>query len=209
MHAEEQAKLSEASNGKAKSWPLGQAWSNFNLGNHDNSRVASRYGHNLVDAVHMVFMLLQGTPITYYGDEIGMVDTETTSTGLRDQYRTPMQWDGTLANAGFSEGTPWLPVNSNSETVNVAYQQEMANGHLKVYQQLSKLRHTESILYGTTTFMTNGTFFGYARVKKGNPGYLVVVNFGQEPIVQDVTGMNLVPERASIEVKGATSEHDE
>ncbi len=50
------------------------AWPNFNLGNHDNERLSTRVGDELVDAMNMVYMLLPGTPITYYGEEIGMVD---------------------------------------------------------------------------------------------------------------------------------------
>ena len=53
---------------------LTKAWSNFNTGNHDNSRLASRLTSELVDGFNMLVMLMQGTPITYYGDEIAMVD---------------------------------------------------------------------------------------------------------------------------------------
>ena len=59
---------------------LTKAWSNFNTGNHDNSRLASRLTSDLVDGFHMLVMLMQGTPITYYGDEIGMVDGATKRT---------------------------------------------------------------------------------------------------------------------------------
>ena len=50
-------------------------------------------------------MMLQGSPITYYGDEIGMTDNDKIQINSylqeRDPYRTPMQWDDT-ANAGKS-----------------------------------------------------------------------------------------------------------
>jgi glycosidase len=69
------------------------AWPNFQLGNHDNGRVASRFGPELVDAMNMVYMLLPGTPITYYGEELGMVDGVLESPNdKRDPERTPMQW---------------------------------------------------------------------------------------------------------------------
>lgn len=41
------------------------------LGNHDNGRVASRLGVDLSDALNMVSLLLPGTAITYYGEELG------------------------------------------------------------------------------------------------------------------------------------------
>ena len=51
--------------------------------------------------MNMVIMMLQGSPITYYGDEIGMSDSDKISNPdeKRDPYRTPMQWDDTT-NAG-------------------------------------------------------------------------------------------------------------
>lgn len=54
--------------------PNKHAWPNFNLGNHDKPRVGKRLGHALVDAFNMIMLLLPGTPVTYYGDEIGMID---------------------------------------------------------------------------------------------------------------------------------------
>ena len=77
------------------------AWPNFQLGNHDRSRVASRLGPELVDAMNMIYMLLPGTPITYNGEELGMVDgvSNPPPADKRDLYRTPMQWSAET-NAG-------------------------------------------------------------------------------------------------------------
>ena len=80
--------------------PIGKAWPNYNIGNHDNPRAANRFGTKLLDAMNMVIMMLQGSPITYYGDEIGMSDNDNIKNDdERDPYRTPMQWDDT-SNAG-------------------------------------------------------------------------------------------------------------
>ena len=46
----------------------------FQLGNHDQSRVATRLGEKYVNAANMMALLLPGTATTYYGEEIGMVD---------------------------------------------------------------------------------------------------------------------------------------
>jgi glycosidase len=49
--------------------------------------------------MNMIYMLLPGTPITYYGEEIGMSDGVASGSDPREAYRTPMQWsDG--SNAG-------------------------------------------------------------------------------------------------------------
>merc|ERR1711983_411901 len=63
--------------------------------------------------------------------------------------------------------------------------------HLKVFSSLaSKMRHQESILFGeinqNTTFVIDNVF-GMARVKKGNPGYLLLVNFGATDVEVDLT----------------------
>ena len=57
--------------------------------------------------MNMVIMMLQGTPITYYGDEIGMEDYDKASESepdpKRNLYRTPMQWDGKSDYAGMHQ----------------------------------------------------------------------------------------------------------
>lgn len=88
----------------------------FQLGNHDQSRVASRFGTDLVDGMQMIQLLLPGTAIVYQGDEIAMVDTFLNWDQIvdppginagptryyeftRDKNRTPVQWDSSK-NAG-------------------------------------------------------------------------------------------------------------
>jgi glycosidase len=44
------------------------------LGNHDNSRIATRVGPENVNIANALLLLLGGTPIVYYGEEIGMED---------------------------------------------------------------------------------------------------------------------------------------
>jgi maltose alpha-D-glucosyltransferase/alpha-amylase len=56
-----------------------------------------------IELMNGMLMSLPGTPIIYYGDEIGMGDN--INLGDRNGVRTPMQWDGGL-NGGFSTATP-------------------------------------------------------------------------------------------------------
>ena len=107
-----------------------------------------------------------------------------------------MQWTGDEA-AGFTSGTPWLPVNSDYTSVNVEVMEEDETSHLAVYRQLTKLRHTETILFGDTQMMTESTALAIARVKKGNPGYLAVINFGAEPVKLNVN-LDHIPERGTL-----------
>lgn len=88
------------------------------LGNHDHGRVASRFGGDLVDCLNMILLMLPGTAVTYYGEELGMEDTPVSweltvdPAGLnvgpekykdhsRDPERTPMHWNA-FKNAGMT-----------------------------------------------------------------------------------------------------------
>jgi maltose alpha-D-glucosyltransferase / alpha-amylase len=55
-----------------------------------------------IEAAYALLLSLPGSPVLYYGDEIGMGDS--IELGDRDGIRTPMQWDGS-ANAGFAPPT--------------------------------------------------------------------------------------------------------
>src|SRR5262245_44986907 len=87
---------------------------------------------------------LPGTPIIYYGDEIGMGDN--IYLGDRNGVRTPMQWSGDR-NAGFSRANPqklYLPVNIDPEyhyeAVNVETQQNNTSSLLWFTKRLIALR---------------------------------------------------------------------
>ncbi len=43
-------------------------------GNHDNTRIGTRIGVDFIDFANALNLLLGGTAVTYYGEEIGMVD---------------------------------------------------------------------------------------------------------------------------------------
>merc|ERR1712141_592348 len=130
------------------------SWPNFCIGNHDHQRVASRLGSENVDIMNMITLMLPGTPFTYYGEEIGMIDG---TTGLdREQYITPMQWSND-PNAGFSSADPWIAVNPDYNSgVNVAELDSNENSHIHVYREVASLREDKAILYGSTNITVKG-----------------------------------------------------
>ena len=160
--------------------------------------------------MNMIYMLLPGTPITYYGEEIGMQDGQVRQSfhlnaieiirifspqitpapsDERANYRTPMQWNSN-ANAGFTgAASPWLPVNGDYATLNVDKQQKAESSHLKVYKALAEKRHERAVLFGELDMMANGTVFAYNRVKKGSPGILVAANLGSEAVTADLSNL--------------------
>ncbi|HEX7095743.1 MAG TPA: maltose alpha-D-glucosyltransferase, partial [Acidimicrobiales bacterium] len=80
-----------------------------------------------IELLNGLLFSMPGTPIVYYGDEIGMGDN--VYLGDRDAVRTPMQWSGDR-NAGFSRANPqqlYLPVvidpEYHYEALNVEAQQ--------------------------------------------------------------------------------------
>ena len=177
------------------------AWPNYCLGNHEQSRAATRLGPEKATAMNMILMLLKGTPFTYYGEEIGMVDGTSANA---DKYRTPMQWSGD-ANAGFSSANPWIPLNSDYQEVNVAKAEETEDSILKIYRQMTNLREDEAILFGDTNFKVQDNTFVLSRVKKGNPGYLFVSNFGESESTLDLSKMPNIAERGILSISAPKS----
>jgi oligo-1,6-glucosidase len=109
----------------------------------------------------------------------------------RDNGRTPMQWDTTV-NAGFGTGTPWLPVNRNYSTVNVAAQEKDPNSCLNYFRAMQKLRKEHEVLvYGKYTLIDkdNPAVFAYTREWKGKK-WLVLLNFKDKPATVK-TGLDL------------------
>ena len=58
----------------------------FQTGNHDNGRISDRIGPKFVDAMNMLLLTLPGTPTTYYGEEIGMVNGNYTGLTPKDTF---------------------------------------------------------------------------------------------------------------------------
>jgi len=133
--------------------------------NHDQPRQWDRYGdgiHNDAIARLMAALLLttQATPQMYYGEEIGMRTTpprrrEDVRDPIgklgwpeekgRDGERTPMQWDSSV-NAGFTTGTPWLPVPESANRYNVEVEKRDPESLLNFYKRLISLRRSRPAL---------------------------------------------------------------
>ena len=181
-------------------------WPVFVISNHDNPRSYVRYGdgqHNdqIAKLMAGLYLTLRGTPIMYYGEEIGMTNNDPTrkedvqdpigklgwpKEKGRDGERTPMQWDST-ANAGFSTAKPWLPVPSSYTTHNVTTELKEPDSILSFYQKLLALRHTNRALLDGEYIALNQddpTVLSFLRKYK-DEAVLVVLNMSGSP--QSVT----------------------
>jgi alpha-glucosidase len=110
----------------------------------------------------------------------------------RDPERTPMQWDAS-ANAGFAGPgvTTWLPVAVDYRTRNVAAQAAGPKSMLSLYRALAALRRAEPALHRgayRSVDVDADDVFAYVRSVAGCDSFLVVLNFGDQPRMVDVSG---------------------
>jgi len=84
----------------------------------------------------------------------------------RDNARTPMQWDDS-PQAGFTTGTPWLPVTGNYPRINAADQTRDPDSVYHYYRRLIALRHRyDVIVYGAFVPLLeeDPNVYAYARI---------------------------------------------
>jgi len=171
------------------------AWPNYVLGNHDEPRLATRYGRDQARVAAMLLLTLRGTPTLYYGDEIGMTDVaippdrrqdpwvpDPAEAG-RDPCRTPMQWNPG-PNAGFAPpevDEPWLPLSHDFETVNVESQLARQTSMLQLYGRLLAYRRENPALQqGAYQALDDVPEACYVFVRRaGMDGILVALNFSE------------------------------
>jgi glycosidase len=106
------------------------------LTNHDMDRVINQLKNDPIKAGHAATVLLTmpGTPIIYYGEEIGMQGKKPD-----EQIRTPMQWSSEL-NGGFTTGSPWEYLAIGYKAANVAVESEDPSSLLSLYRKLIQIR---------------------------------------------------------------------
>jgi oligo-1,6-glucosidase len=89
----------------------------------------------------------------------------------RDNARTPMQWNGTT-NAGFTEGEPWIDLNSNYEEVNVEAARNDPDSVYHYYREVIALRKREDVLvYGEYDLLRpdHEAIYAYTRTLEPEP----------------------------------------
>jgi alpha-glucosidase len=174
--------------------------------NHDNIRSWERYGdgvHNVAIAKLIATMLFttHATALMYYGEELGMTTSTPTRvedvrdpigrTGWpkekgRDGERTPMQWDASAPQAGFStSATTWLPVASNYKTVNVKTELADPNSLLNWHKQLIEMRRKRDAVRDGGMVMldtANPSVLSYVRTAPpGHHNIVVALNMTGQP----------------------------
>ncbi len=146
------------------------------------------------ELMHGLLMSMPGTPVLYYGDEIGMGDN--VYLGDRNSVRTPMQWNADR-NAGFSSANPqrlFLPVNIDPqchfESVNVAAQLDNPDSLLRWLRRLIALRKRHPV-------------FGRGRmdfVASDNPRVLAFVRHDEDERVLVVANLSRFAEYVELDL---------
>ncbi|MGB4033669.1 MAG: hypothetical protein WBM21_02375, partial [Christensenellales bacterium] len=101
----------------------------------------------------------------------------------RDNARTPMQWND-KENAGFTTGTPWLPINPNYKEINVEQAMKDKNSIFHFYKKLIAFRRGNPlIIHGTfkENYASSNDIYCYERWYKGER-LMVICNFKNKEI---------------------------
>jgi len=102
-----------------------------------------------------------------------------------------MQWDAGL-NAGFSQGTPWLPVEANYKTYSVESEKKDPDSMHSWYAGLLKLRHNNPVFRdGAYLPLESGNpnVFAFARKAGADQIALIVLNTSAVPQKVRITGL--------------------
>ena len=170
---------------------------------------------------------MEGTPYIYQGEELGMTNTrlsldeyndletlnaykeriaaghpeeevmESLYAKSRDNARTPMHWDD-AAQAGFTTGTPWLPVNPNYPTINAASQIHDEDSVFSYYKKLIRLRkETPVIVDGVFEMLLpdDKEIFAYRRTNDSQTLTVICNFYGNE---RSIDAASLIPEGSKL-----------
>src|SRR6185437_16253653 len=162
------------------------------------------HNEDIERVIATVLFANKGTALFYNGDEIGMKTTpperkEDVKDPVgrrywplfkgRDGERTPMQWDDS-ANAGFTTGTPWLPVPPTYKTVNVKTEESQPDSMLAWYKSLIELKkNNDAFAHGNDLMldMENNNVLSWLRQAPDGTQVLVSCNFTADPQTVNLT----------------------
>jgi maltose alpha-D-glucosyltransferase/alpha-amylase len=158
----------------------------FNIGIRRRLAPLLNNDRRKMELLYTILLSLPGTPVLYYGDEIGMGDN--VYLGDRFGVRTPMQWNMN-SNAGFSTANPqrlFLPVITDPvfryESVNVATQEENPSSILWWLKNTLAMRRRISSVFGHGSIKfidsSNAKVIAFAREHE-KQRIIVVANLSQ------------------------------
>ncbi len=190
-------------------------WACWAFSNHDVMRHVTRW--SLTPAAQRLYttmmMALRGSLCLYQGEELGLPEADVAFEDLQDPYgiefwpefkgrdgcRTPMVWEPSNQNGGFTSGNPWLPVSNEHVHNSVAAQEEDPTSLLHHYRKALAFRRTHKVLI-------KGTHAGLAATDEvlqftrshGGQEIFCAFNLSDTPSTIDMPAGNWIPVGAEL-----------
>ncbi len=179
-------------------------WPCVAFSNHDVTRTVTRFGAppegNPALAKLMLALLcaLRGTVLIYQGEELGLPEVDLRRDQLRDPVgdlyypiskgrdgcRTPMPWDASAPNLGFSTGVPWLPLGRAHKALSVSEQETNPDSTLSYARKVLATRRQSRVLRlgDIAVIDSQPSIFSFLRVF-GDERVVCTFNMGSDPEV--------------------------
>lgn len=186
----------------ATRWPENGEWPSWAFSNHDAPRAVSRWaGECPPDTYSKLLALLlgslRGNIFLYQGEELGLQQahvpfeklkdpeaiTNWPATLGRDGARTPLPWEETAVNAGFSAAEPWLPIDRSHFARAIDRQNRDQDSVLNFTRRVIAFRKaTAALRLGSIEFLESPTACVAFVRSIGAEKALCVFNIGAEPV---------------------------
>ncbi|MDD7912095.1 alpha-glucosidase family protein [Pseudovibrio exalbescens] len=190
---------------------INDGWASWAMSNHDVIRVVSRLGagfekREASSVLLAVVASLRGSPCLYQGEELGFEEANVAFEDLQDPYgiefwpnfkgrdgcRTPMAWETTAPNGGFSTGKPWLPVDARHLANAVSVQENDPASALNRARTFLKWRRQHpALIKGDMKFLQlESDVLGFTRTL-GEDSVLCVFNLSDQEKTISLTGQGV------------------
>ena len=192
----------------AQNWPDNEGWPSWAFENHDAPRAISRWAgeehrDNFARTKMLLLCALRGSIILYQGEELGLTQVDIPFDRLRDPEaianwphtlsrdgaRTPMPWQSSAQNLGFSTADPWLPIGEAHAPLAVDRQNSDPGSLLAFTRQCLDLRKRSPALRqgGMRVVEADEALLVFDRVSDGNH-LRCAFNLSEDPARYSPTG---------------------
>jgi len=185
-------------------------WACWAFSNHDVVRHASRWhlSHVAQRMFATLIMCLRGSVCLYQGEELGLPEADVAFEDLRDPYgiefwpeykgrdgcRTPMVWEASNQNGGFTKGTPWLPVAREHLHLAASAQEDEPGALVHHYRKAVAFRHAHpALMDGSHAGLSaDGEIVSFTR-SSGSQTIFCAFNVSDYPAELDVPAGDWLP----------------
>ena len=194
-------------------------WACWAFSNHDVMRHTSRWNLSpaAIRAYTTMMISLRGSLCLYQGEELGLSEADVAFDDLQDPYgiefwpefkgrdgcRTPMVWETSNQNGGFSENAPWLPVSHEHVNRSVGAQEDDPAAPLHHYRRALAFRKEHpALIKGDHAGLTaSGDVLHFIRSHQGQTLFCAI-NLSDTPTTLDMPAGSWAPIGASLGSSG-------